>query len=41
MKLRGCQKCGKYTLKKEHCSYPTKEAGYKYIKIKKTENGRS
>lgn len=36
MKLRKCQKCGKYTLKQEHCNKPTKQAGYKFIKSKTT-----
>jgi rRNA maturation protein Nop10 len=33
MKLRKCVKCGKYTLKQEHCSQKTKEAGYKFVKL--------
>jgi rRNA maturation protein Nop10 len=34
MKMKKCAKCGKYTLKKEHCSLRTKDAGYKFVKVK-------
>jgi len=34
MKLKKCQKCLAYTLKPEHCSLPTKDAHYKFIKIR-------
>jgi rRNA maturation protein Nop10 len=41
-KLKKCLKCGDYTMNKEHCNEKTKEAGYKYIKlrdIKTTSSG--
>lgn len=36
-KLNKCKKCGKYTLKEEHCNEKTIQVGYKYLKFKKTE----
>jgi rRNA maturation protein Nop10 len=33
-RLKKCQKCKEYTLKEEHCNQATKEAGYKYIKLR-------
>lgn len=33
-KLKKCQKCKNYTMKNEHCNEKTKEAGYKYLKLK-------
>jgi hypothetical protein len=35
-KLKICQKCKTYTLKSEHCQEKTKEAGYKYITVRKS-----
>jgi len=35
MRLRKCEVCKKYTLKQEHCKLPTKQAGYKFIKVRK------
>jgi len=32
--LKKCSICKKYTLKKEHCKEQTKDAGYKYVKLK-------
>lgn len=34
MKLKKCQICNQYTLKSEHCQSPTKDAHYKFIKIR-------
>jgi len=34
MKLKFCEVCKSYTLKKEHCKKETKDAHYKYIKVK-------
>ena len=34
MKMRKCPSCKEYTLKKEHCKTETKQAGYKYVKVK-------
>ncbi|MCX8158916.1 MAG: hypothetical protein N3D20_01340 [Candidatus Pacearchaeota archaeon] len=34
MKLKKCQVCNKYTMKLEHCNQKTKDAHYKFIKIK-------
>lgn len=40
-KLKICQVCKKYTLKDKHCKKPTKQAGYKFIKVKSIkENSR-
>ena len=36
MKLKKCSICNQYTLKKEHCSQVTKDAHYKFIKVKKS-----
>jgi len=36
MKIKRCKKCGKYTLKSAHCNQETKQAGYKFIKVKLT-----
>lgn len=35
MKLKKCKICKKYTLQEKHCSQPTINAGYKFIKIQK------
>jgi len=32
--IKKCQVCKKYTLKSEHCSKKTLDAGYKYVKAK-------
>lgn len=34
-KLKKCQVCKSYTMKSEHCEKETKDAGYKFIKVKK------
>jgi rRNA maturation protein Nop10 len=33
-KLKKCQVCNSYTLKESHCNKPTKDAHYKFIKIR-------
>lgn len=37
MNLKKCPKCNSYTLKEKHCSEKTKEAHYKFIKVKSAE----
>jgi rRNA maturation protein Nop10 len=34
MKLKKCPVCSSYTLKEEHCKAKTKDAHYKFIKIR-------
>jgi len=34
MKLKKCSICKAYTLKEEHCKEKTKDAHYKFIKIR-------
>jgi len=34
MKMKRCLKCKKYTLKAVHCKEKTKQAGYKFLKVK-------
>ena len=34
MKLKICQVCKKYTMKDQHCNKETKQAGYKFVKVK-------
>tara|TARA_Y100000310_G_C20498952_1_gene722953 strand:- start:730 stop:852 length:123 start_codon:yes stop_codon:yes gene_type:complete len=34
MKLKKCKKCKQYTLKSEHCKEKTKDAHYKFVKIR-------
>lgn len=34
MKLKKCLVCKNYTLKSEHCDKETKDAHYKYIRVK-------
>jgi rRNA maturation protein Nop10 len=38
MRLKKCGECGKYTLKEKHCNKKTREAGYKYIKVKSSNS---
>ena len=33
-KLKKCQVCGSYTLRQQHCGKETKQAGYKFVKVK-------
>ena len=37
MKLKKCLKCNLYTLKEEHCSEKTKDAHYKFVRVKNAE----
>jgi len=41
MKLKKCLACEKYTLKQEHCTKQTKDAHYKFIKIKSLKPSES
>jgi len=34
MNLKKCPACGAYTLKEMHCKEKTKDAHYKFVKIK-------
>lgn len=34
MKLKKCSKCNSYTLKEEHCDEKTKDAHYKFVRVK-------
>lgn len=34
MNLKKCQVCNQYTLKSKHCNQVTKDAHYKFVKVK-------
>ena len=37
-KLKICQDCKKYTMQEKHCGKETKQAGYKFVKVKSETN---
>jgi rRNA maturation protein Nop10 len=41
MKLKKCPACNSYTLKSEHCKEKTKDAHYKFIRIRSVKNANA